>query len=637
MLPTTKGAVARFFHGRVADWERTVVQVLNIREVVLRVPLPNQGPRYKCTISDGEWSMSVLLSDAPSRMVVAGDLLERSLVRVCRWQFLTVDGGTKSSQPPQRRTVIYEVEVISNGSEPRPLGSPRSVEDAVRAQEAIPVPESPAPGGGGAGAGAGAGAAEPEPVCLPVGALHPYVNRNWHIRARLTKKGDLRPFNNARGGGVLTSVDLLGADGTEIRATAFGPLATELHRRLQEGKVYLVGRGSIREPNARWARAGTKYEINLNEDSVVREAADDGSIPGMKVNFVPLASIRGAAKDTAVDVLGVVLYSPEGLTTFTSRAGKELKKRVLTLVDQHLTAVDLTVWGSAAEQMTDAQLAARPVLAVRSASVSDYGGVTSLSCGFNSGWLLNPDMPEARALAAWAAGQSPGDLLSRADHLARGRGGAAAAGGTGGGGGHRRRHLEEVALQGLGMGTAGQRGELFTARATVTDIRPTGTGADQKYWYPACSNLVASEHGGGRPRVCGKRVTPSGDGMWHCERCNRTSSECSERYFLRLTLADSTDGLPATAFDRVGETVLKLPAAELAAIVREDPEALKEYIQAAKLHTYIFTLRAKSVAGQENTRVVIDTVDVRPEDPVAECRRLLADIAILTGGAAAAV
>jgi replication factor A1 len=55
---------------------------------------------------------------------------------------------------------------------------------------------------------------------LPIASLNPYSNK-WTIKARVTNKSDIRRWSNAKGEGQLFSVDLLDADGGEIRGTFF--------------------------------------------------------------------------------------------------------------------------------------------------------------------------------------------------------------------------------------------------------------------------------------------------------------------------------------------------------------------------------------------------------------------------------
>ncbi|KAL6570291.1 Replication protein A 70 kDa DNA-binding subunit A [Orobanche minor] len=53
---------------------------------------------------------------------------------------------------------------------------------------------------------------------IPIAALIPYQGR-WAVKARVTAKGDLRHYNNAKGEGKVFSFDLLDSDGGEIRVT----------------------------------------------------------------------------------------------------------------------------------------------------------------------------------------------------------------------------------------------------------------------------------------------------------------------------------------------------------------------------------------------------------------------------------
>lgn len=70
-------------------------------------------------------------------------------------------------------------------------------------------------GGGGSGGGGPIGRVD-DARLVPIKALNPYHGR-WTIKARCTNKGDVRTYNNARGGGKMFSFDLLDKDGGEVR------------------------------------------------------------------------------------------------------------------------------------------------------------------------------------------------------------------------------------------------------------------------------------------------------------------------------------------------------------------------------------------------------------------------------------
>lgn len=93
-------------------------------------------------------------------------------------------------------------------------------------------------GGFGAQPGAAGGMMAPggAPTTFhPIASLHPYHTR-WTIKARVTSKGERRSWENAKGGGYLFSVDLLDAQGGQIRATMFKEAADKFWDVFQENQ-----------------------------------------------------------------------------------------------------------------------------------------------------------------------------------------------------------------------------------------------------------------------------------------------------------------------------------------------------------------------------------------------------------------
>jgi replication factor A1 len=73
--------------------------------------------------------------------------------------------------------------------------APSYGQQAAYGGQAQVKPEPSSYGGGGGGAVA---RAEPGGVYQPIDSLNPYQNR-WTIKARLTMKGDMKSWNNAKG------------------------------------------------------------------------------------------------------------------------------------------------------------------------------------------------------------------------------------------------------------------------------------------------------------------------------------------------------------------------------------------------------------------------------------------------------
>lgn len=92
----------------------------------------------------------------------------------------------------------------------------------VKAEQKRTQPTFMSKQGAGAGGygGAAAGPAASMTQFHPIASLHPYHSR-WTIKARVTAKSDKRTWANAKGEGSLFSVDLLDAQGGQIKATMF--------------------------------------------------------------------------------------------------------------------------------------------------------------------------------------------------------------------------------------------------------------------------------------------------------------------------------------------------------------------------------------------------------------------------------
>jgi replication factor A1 len=61
-------------------------------------------------------------------------------------------------------------------------------------------------------------------IYTPLKVLNQF-STDWKVRARLTKKGEIRNWNNAKGSGCLMNIELMDKEGTQIQATFFGDSA----------------------------------------------------------------------------------------------------------------------------------------------------------------------------------------------------------------------------------------------------------------------------------------------------------------------------------------------------------------------------------------------------------------------------
>ena len=75
--------------------------------------------------------------------------------------------------------------------------------------------------------------------------MNAYQNR-WTIKARVSVKGTVRTYHNARGEGKVFSFDLVDSAGGEIKVTAFTDACDKFYELIQKGKVYMVSKASLK-------------------------------------------------------------------------------------------------------------------------------------------------------------------------------------------------------------------------------------------------------------------------------------------------------------------------------------------------------------------------------------------------------
>ena len=149
----------------------------------------------------------------------------------------------------------------------------------------------------------------------PLLSLNPYQG-SWTIKVRVTNKGVMRNYRNARGEGCVFNVELTDEEvrklvidflcevcllillfsvvfqGTQIQATMFNDAARKFYDRFQLGKVYYISRGSLKLANKQFKTVQNDYEMTLNENSEVEEASNEETfVPETKFNFVPIEEL----------------------------------------------------------------------------------------------------------------------------------------------------------------------------------------------------------------------------------------------------------------------------------------------------------------------------------------------------------
>ncbi|XP_062216405.1 replication protein A 70 kDa DNA-binding subunit B-like [Phragmites australis] len=441
----------------------------------------------------------------------------------------------------------------------------------------------------------------------PLISLNPYQG-NWIIKVRVTSKGNLRTYRNARGGGCVFNVELTDEDGTQIQATMFNEAAKKFYPMFELGKVYYVSKGSLRIANKQFKTVQNDYEMTLNESAVVEEAEGETFIPQVQYNFVKIDQLGSYVNDRElVDIIGVVQSVSPTLSVRRKIDNETIPKRDIVVADDSGKTVTVSLWNDLAtttgQELLD-MVDSSPVIAIKSLKVSDFQGV-SLSTIGKSTLVINPDMPEAQELRSWYDTEGQGTSMAPvgADM------GAARAGGL------RSMYSDRVFLTHITSDpTLGQdKPMFFSLNAFISHIKP-----DQNMWYRAC-------------KTCNKKVTEAvGSGYW-CEGCQKNDAECSLRYIMVIKVSDPTGEAWVSVFNEHAERIIGCSADELDRIRKEEGD--DSYILKLKAATWVPHLFRVSVAQHEYMGERRQRINVKSESPVdyaAESKYLLEEIAKLT-------
>ncbi|XP_028772143.1 replication protein A 70 kDa DNA-binding subunit A [Neltuma alba] len=436
---------------------------------------------------------------------------------------------------------------------------------------------------------------------IPIAALNPYQGR-WAIKARVTAKGDLRRYNNARGDGKVFSFDLLDSDGGEIRVTCFNAVVDRFYNLIEVGKVYLISKGSLKPAQKNFNHLKNDWEIFLDSNSSVELCPDeDASIPRQQFSFRPISDIENTESNCILDVIGVVtLVNPS--VPILRKNGMETQRRILNVKDMSGKSVELTLWGDFCnregqklQEMVDGGFF--PVLAVKSGRVNDFSG-KSIGTISSTQLFINPDFPEAHRLRAWfdEGGKDSASLSVSKDIT------------PGGPKNEIRKTVSQIKDEGLGRS---DKPDWITVRATISFIKT------DPFCYTACPLMIGD-------RQCSKKVTRSGS-RWQCDRCNQEFEECDYRYLLQAQILDHTGITWVTAFQESGEEILGCSAKELYLLKYkdQDDDRFGDMIRGKLFNQFVFRLKVKEELYGDEQRVKITVVKADKVDYSSESRYML--------------
>ena len=431
---------------------------------------------------------------------------------------------------------------------------------------------------------------------MPIESLNPYSNR-WTIKARVISKSELRTYNSAKmGEGKVFSMDICDDSG-EMRVTLWREAAERYFELVNAGSVYLISKGQLRVANKKFCSLNCQYEMNLSYDSIVQLCADEpASMPKIRYAFVPLAEVADKPTNANVDVIGVV-SDVSGAMKITSKAGRELTKRTAKLADDSGLSIEITMWGSTAEQFPDD--ADAKVVAFKGARVTEWNE-KSLGTSQGSSFEVDPDHEAATRLKEWAeqggaANTRSISVSTRGDNSDRDSARACL-----------------LDLQEPSVGT-GEKPSFFNVHATLTKINPS-TKSEATIWYASCP-------------TCQRKVVGEDSCGFNCEKCGWSGAACVYRYMLPCVACDGGANQWLTAFNDIAEQLIGKKAGELKALKETDQHAYEAVIDGAQWKRYVMTVRGKVETYQDQSKLKVHIIRAAPVNFANEGKTLLSDIA----------
>ncbi|KAI0495982.1 hypothetical protein KFK09_022289 [Dendrobium nobile] len=595
---------------------KPVFQVMEVTKIT------GSQERFRIVVSDGTTTQHALLATQLNEVARAGKVRRGSVVQLLEYICSTVQSRRmivilnmevlimesevfeKLENHPEAESANQKASLLNNsGFQGDQLPNGTSVSSSNKGQSYQPIVQpsyKPPPNYRGHGA---IMKNEAPARIIPIAALNPYQGR-WAIKARVTAKGELRRYNNARGDGKVFSFDLLDSDGGEIRVTCFNAIVDRFYGVIEVGKVYMICKGSLKPAQKNFNHLCNDWEIFLETSSVVELCPEeDGSIPAQQFNFKAISDIVNAENNSIVDIIGIVI-SINPSVTILRKNGMETQRRVANLKDKSGMSVELTLWGDFCnregrqlQELLDS--GAFPSLAVKAGKVSDFSG-KSVGTISASQLFISPETPEALSLREWF--DKGGKNISSNSISRETMAGLPL--------NEIRKNVSQIKDEGLGRG---DKPDWVTLKATVSFVKT------ENFCYTACPLVIGD-------RQCNKKVTKLNNGNWCCERCDREFEECEYRYLLQAQVQDHTGVTWVTAFQDSGEDMLHCSAKELFMFKQHDDAKFAEIIRSFLFVQFLFRIKIKEEHYGDEQRLKITIVNAEKVDPSTESRYLLDEI-----------
>ncbi|XP_049281805.1 replication protein A 70 kDa DNA-binding subunit [Anopheles funestus] len=606
----TVGFLAEIMQGN--ELPNPVVQILGSKRIA---GSGEQSERFRLLISDGKSLYSfAMLATQLNDLQKQDKLPQYTIIRIDRYTTSVVNRNEKGEK---RVLIIVELTVLKEGSlVGEKIGDPQPITDTPTqsANSGTSLPASrpmDTIGSGSISNGSSYGGANRsmstssasnasigDSLTHPISSLSPYQNK-WVIKARVMSKSGIRTWSNAKGEGKLFSMDIMDESG-EIRVTAFKDQCDRYYDMIEVDKVYFISKCQLKPANKQYSNLKNDYEMTMTNDTIVQECKDvDGSMPEIQYNFVPISQIANMEPNATVDVVGMCKDVSEVVQFTAKTSGRELRKREITMVDSSNASVQLTLWGDDAQNFPTSS---NPVVMLKGARVSEFGGGKSLGMIGGTVMKLNPDIEMAHKVRGWY--ENGGRDVSVSSVSARTGGGAA---------GLTTEWLSFQEAKDRNLG-AGDKPDYFQVKAMIHTIKSSNAV------YKACPQAD-----------CNKKVIDQENGQFRCEKCNAEFPNFKYRLLVNMLIGDWTSNRWVTVFTELAEEMLGKSSQEIGSSLEYQKEEAEKLFASISFKSFVFKLRTKVEYFGEQPRNKTSAVSVAPVNHKEYNALLIKSIQELTG------
>lgn len=580
----TAGCIADIMCGNELD--QPVVQILGSKRIAGG---GDQSERFRLLISDGVNMYSfAMLATQLNDLHQKGQLAEYTVIRINRYITSIVNRGERGEK---RVLIILELSVVKPGASVAvKIGNPQQLSEgsAGSSGASAPHPRTESAGSVSDGSAHQARASNTNGtqnstvlqnnLHHPISSLSPYQNK-WVIKARVMSKSAIRTWSNAKGEGKLFSMDIMDESG-EIRVTAFKEQCDKFYDMITVDKIYFITKCQLKPANKQYSTLNNEYEMTMTNDTLIQECKDeDSSVPEIHYNFVPISSIANMEANAMVDVIGVCKEVSEVVQFTAKSSGRELKKREVTIVDTSNAAVQLTLWGDDAVSFPSST---NPVVVLKGARVSEFGGGKTVGMVGGSVMKLNPLINEAHKLRGWFDNGGSDNVVNSVS--------ARSAGGTS----YSTEWVTFHEAKDKNLG-GGDKPDYYQTKALIHNIKSTNAV------YKACPQAE-----------CNKKVVDLENGMYRCEKCNNDYPKFKYRLLLNMLVGDWTSNRWVTVFTELGEQLLNKSSQEVGEALEFNKEEAERIFSSIFFNSYIFKLRTKVEYFADAPRNKITAVEIKP-------------------------